>query len=105
MTKEIIIKEFITFLKENNVYQRYKMNISCSLFGGYNIMGYIFGFKSKVLGVYKRQPHNPYNPFAVENYINNAFTWNETKEGHKFWSNLDQKWRKVVVNKKLYIQE
>lgn len=102
MTKEIIIKEFITFLKENNAYQKYKMNISCSLFGGYNIMGYVLGFKSKVLGVFKEQP---YRPFAVGNYINYAFTWSETKEGHKFWSNLDQKWRKVVVNKKLYVQE
>lgn len=100
MTKEIIIKEFISFLKENNVYQRYKMNISCSLFGGYNIMGYIFGFKRKVLDAFGRQP---YNPFAVENYINYAFTWSETKEGQKFWSNLDQKWRKVVVDKQLYI--
>lgn len=30
---------------------------------------------------------------SPSDYINNAFCWSDTKEGHIFWENIDEQWR------------
>ena len=98
MTNKIIIAEFAKFLKENHVFIQYRMNI------GRNVvqkkpLGCCNAFKEKII------LHYNINKSLSLNLINYAFTWSETSQGHFFWSRLNNKWKKVVIEKKLYIND
>ena len=71
-------KEFIKFLKDNNIYYKYRYrlkkynNITISIF---------------------------LNRFPFPNgYISGAFTWD--KDEFDFWNKMDDKWRKIVRKSK-----
>ncbi len=102
MTNKIIIAEFAKFLKENHVFIQYRMNI------GKNILqkkplGWCNAFKEKIILHYAKRGN--INRALSLNLINYAFAWSETLQGHFFWSKLDKKWKKVVNEKKLYIND
>ena len=82
-------KKFIRFLKEKGVYAAYRRNFT---------LEYI-----------KKWHHNLYIKIAVDGenfydvvnqslYINHAFHWEKSPEGHYFWENLSSEW-KVLVQK------
>ena len=107
MTKKItyrqMIAEFLSFLKENKALNGYREAL----------------IKQKRF--YFKTIENHINPFTIEpirvlliperyeELINMAFTWANTKEGHKYWEKLDHKWRRrikdielQIVNEKIY---
>lgn len=42
--------------------------------------------------------NNPYyrNNIIPVQFINHAFTWRLTREGHSFWDDINRKWRKYL---------
>lgn len=69
------LKKFTRFLKENNCYNEY--------FNNYDIC----------------DVHNRFLRLIINNYRQLflfSFNWRKTKEGYKFWSNLDNKWFKYI---------
>lgn len=87
---------FIRFLKENNA---------------------LNGFKKSVME--QKHKHfktleNYINPLTIEpikrlfeessryiNIIDLAFTWDRTKEGYAYWSDLNHKWAKMILEKNI----
>ena len=72
------LKKFTCFLKENNCYNEY--------FNNYNIEFAMLSF------VYLLD-HN------YKGLFYSAFVFSETKEGHKFWHDLDNKWNNYINEK------
>ena len=80
---EIKRKEFIRFLKEKGAYAAYRRN-----FG----LKYI---KTWHKTLYDKIGVNGMTFFDVVNwklYINHAFHWASTKEGHEFWQEISIEW-------------
>ena len=71
------MKELIIFLKKHRVLTKYRKN--------FKDREYTFNFKTFCLTNH------------LTSYISGAFHWSNTKEGHNFWSNLDDKWRKELL--------
>jgi hypothetical protein len=100
MSEKIIIAEFINFLKDNSCYIQYRENISKNIYGGIiTPLGFVYGFKEQIL-----PRANSFDYGIVTNFINYAFTWCKTKQGHEFWGHLDIKWRELVKDKQLYVR-
>ena len=83
MRNKFILKRFCSFLKENNIYDSFLYN--CYLFGNNectieNMVYFITVGIKQYKGIY---------------LISDAFDWGETSEGHAFWQDLNDKWRKV----------
>lgn len=72
-SKSKIVKHFLRFLKNHNVYWQYKE---------YFQQTQLCSFKKFVLNT------TPYY------YITVAFYWGETLEGSDFWTDIDKKWLK-----------
>ena len=68
-------KEFVKFLKDNNVYDKFI----------YNLKNYI-SLDDYCYKIY------------ITNYILDSFTWNNTKEGHNFWYDIYNKWVNYLNN-------
>lgn len=66
------LKKFFQFLKENNAYEAYKVNIINSL--GYYLVS------------------NWLKAVCASNAIVHAFSWAETKQGALFWDDIHLKW-------------
>ncbi len=91
MTRELtyreIIREFLFFLKKENVYKEYIKAIKQQKKREIKNWGnYINILTINSLG----------ECFLKNNYvvylIDMSFNWSSTKEGHKFWSELSHKW-------------
>lgn len=67
---------FIKFLLHKNCYSEYYRN--------YQEQNYIW------FDIRNKKHIKTYNPYE---YINMAFGWSETMEGHRFWSSLNDLWR------------
>ena len=92
--RKLVIKEFVTFLKENKAYTDFKTNFASSK-SGQTIGG-------------KRIPRegNKFRFFidgsiligdafdTIHEYINYSFTWGATPQGHAYWSHLNNEWSK-----------
>lgn len=79
MNKEItLLHLFYRFLKLNNVFNSFKYNVT---------------LKSKESYRYKI---NYIKNELSDSLISNAFTWANTKEGHEFWENIDDKWCDII---------
>lgn len=80
---EQINKLFVQFLKDNNAFKQYVKNL-------------------KLRKCYFQTWENYTNPFTIcllgstrpSNFIIGSFLWANTLEGHDFWKNLDDKWKK-----------
>lgn len=77
MFRPEIAKDFIIFLKENDILLEFNRNLK------------IGREKYDLLRLY-RNPHH---------MITLAFEWHATKEGHHFWVEFHNKWYDIVVNK------
>ena len=71
------MKELIIFLKKHKVLRKFKKN-----FRKYSHITSIKEFCSIA---------------SPNSSISSAFHWSNTKEGHDFWSNLNDKWRKELL--------
>jgi hypothetical protein len=67
-------KRFITFLRENYVFKKYKKN-----------------FDPKVA--------SQFNMDDPAELINNSFIWHKTPQGSMFWEELSDKWEDVCFSK------
>lgn len=106
MSEKIIIAEFINFLKDNSCYIQYRENISKNIYGGtITPLGFVYGFKEKILDTYSSPRINSFNCDIVTNFINYAFTWCKTQQGREFWGRMDTNWRKLVKDKQLYMRK
>lgn len=98
-----ILKEFFKFLKEKNVYTKYKKNIAdCVVREKYR---YETKEEKRRLwydayqnGVYVRVLGNGIYKMSYERcheLINYAFCWSDTPERHDFWSTLNSEWADI----------
>jgi hypothetical protein len=70
-------KKFYQFLKDNNILTEFLLN--CSAKGTCDFLG---------LKVFKKK-----NP---KSWIDSAFLWKGTSEGHDYWRNLHGKWQSLI---------
>ena len=63
---------FKKFLRDNGIYEKYCRNFDVEYFGN----------NGKIKGAY--------------NFINEAFVWVYTKEGHSFWRAMKDKWENIL---------
>ena len=81
-----VMKAFIKFLKENDAYMKYRINLEEYTHGRskhhYDIRGNFYTFPD----------------YPPEYLIYNAFYWVGTNEGWEYWSDLDYKWNKHLKN-------
>jgi|WetSurSiteA1Bulk_404760.scaffolds.fasta_scaffold371594_2 hypothetical protein len=66
-------EKFIEFLKKNKVKKAFEESLNVGV----------------PLGEYL-------DKVVPEDYIQSAFVWMKTKEGHAFWHDLSKKWRALV---------
>ena len=78
-------KIFIRFLKENNVYKNFINNVE-GKYGFYKRFDELLFFATQ--GIYL-------------NEVKGGFRWDKTKEGWKFWDNINNKWRDYYYKIKL----
>lgn len=70
-----IKKRFITFLKANNAFEKYMRNVKIE--------------KVRLKSFLDCELNAPY-------FLGGCFIWQDTKEGHFFWENLNEKWKKIL---------
>jgi len=73
--------KFINFLKEQGVKDKYKERLY--LFRQVHIYKYI-----------ERKINYP------KDFFDCAFIWQDSKDGHKFWSKINSKWLAILRNEK-----
>ena len=91
---EQINKLFVKFLKDNNVFKQYVKNLKTQKKDHF------------------RTWENHANPFTImplelcfnqariSDLIDCSFFWEGTQERHRFWSDLDSKWREIYHSHK-----
>ena len=67
------MEKFIKFLEDNNAWENFERNLI---------------EQGRDVKRYRRDCKNYPN-----SHLTLAFTWSETKEGSKYWSRLDDKWK------------
>ena len=94
LTLQELEMEFIKFLKKNNAYKQY--------------MTARRQYLQKECGATAFQLVNPnmlvswhFGKYDYEGIIDKSFSWRQTKEGHDFWSKLDDKWYDIASNIKI----
>lgn len=80
-----IIRAFVIFLKEKDVYEKYKDNLFSQRLPKIYTFHNVFEIKNYFF------KHNEPN-----NFIESAFTWAYTKEGVTFWSKINDEWLKLL---------
>lgn len=106
-----IIRHFVKFLKERDVYTKYRENLMyvvvnpalcTSRMKKYrNYIGFTYGLQIKVLGNNGCGRKRTFNMALTTELINYAFCWADTPQQHGFWHKLSEEWRKYV-HKNLY---
>lgn len=94
-----LFKEFFKFLKENNAYVQYRTNICHDGFGNHSRksnINFFYGIQEKIKPFEIRK--NIITETVARNLIIYAFAWSETKEQHKYWSELHRKWQNYMDN-------
>ena len=86
-----ILPLFIRFLKKEHSLEKYMKNLNSD--NGYNLRMWYYENSDisyfLLKDIYVNKGYN---------LLNRAFRWNETEEGHTFWRDLNDKWKK-----KLYV--
>ena len=76
-------KDFVMFLIDNNIYREF-----------------IYNLKQYMMKGYRRYWSNT-RTFCQEisrySYVSNAFMWDKTKEGFKFWKKVNDSWRMYLL--------
>ena len=90
MTYREIKKTFIQFLKKNNALESYKKNvIECNKHKKITLVNRIDPLTIPSI------KENILSANVFWSIISASFVWADTKEGHKFWSHLNNKWSKI----------
>lgn len=77
INKKKILKVFVFFLKEENIYKSYLHNIYNRFLDKNKCTNFIINELNDYLGI---------------NLISGLFTWRNTEEGYKFWFTINKKW-------------
>ena len=83
-----IIRDFTFFLKKENIYIRYRVNIA-RYKGKGNI---VEGYQAYFYGVYTKKDAEDLGLMIFKGLISSAFPWALTKEKRAFWENVNKKW-------------
>ena len=96
-----IMRQFMKFLKNRKVYVIYRENLMHTrprhgfIRKPQNYMGFMYGIQYRVLKDYKGVDRwFTYN--LAKEFINYAFCWANTPQGHAFWKRLSTDWRKYM---------
>jgi hypothetical protein len=93
LTYREIVREFLFFLKKENAYKKYIKAIKQQRKSQFKNWGnYINIFTINSLRECLKNNSN------IGYLIDNSFHWASTKEGHDFWSALDNKWHDKMRN-------
>ena len=79
-------KEFVKFLKDNNIYWKFINNLYVAM--RENKWGY---------GTYWNSIETFCQDVNVHKYIARAFVWVKTPEGNDFWRYYNEKWEKLEI--------
>ena len=95
--RKLVIKEFVTFLKEKGAYLDFKTNFASTKCG--QSVGKMTPRKGNELRFFIDGSILIGDAFDIINqYINFSFTWASTPQGHAYWSNLNSQWGKRLDN-------
>ena len=76
-------KLFIHFLKQNNAYEQFMFNLNSR-------KGYFF------------TPKKFFNYTFDEDFVSNAFNWDDSLQGYGYWDELEDKWLGTLERKSQY---
>ena len=79
------IKKFKRFLKEQNIYYAFRYNYD-NEFGFRGLNYTCVQYMSAI--------------YLPENVLAYAFSWDNSKEGFRFWQTMDSRWRLIVADEK-----
>lgn len=100
LTYREIIREFLFFLKKENVYKEYIKAIKQQRKKQFkNWENYINILTINSFREYFKKNNN------MAYLIDISFHWAFTEEGHDFWSELDRKWRSKMKNTELVAEK
>ena len=86
MTKYVIARLFLRFLKKRKAYHTFLTNFN--------------SYKGKMFrGKYEEAMNEYLIRICEDFFISCAFRWDNTKEGYSYWENLHSQWFKII-NKK-----
>lgn len=94
MKEKSMTERFVAFLKDNSCYYQYVVATALN--------------KSLTLRQVMKMEHLKGLSTDGRGYINNAFTWSATEQGHYYWGKLNDKWsalRKTFAVKELTVAE
>lgn len=72
---------FFNWLKSKGAYEAYKL--------ARHNNNHLVGEDRRTCGYYRL-------PLAPIQFVNHAFTWRSTHEGHDFWDHINSQWRKYL---------
>lgn len=100
LTYREIVREFLLFLKKENVYEQYIKIIKIQRKSEFkNLENYINVLTINSLKECFRNNSN------IGFLIDKSFHWAATKEGHDFWSALDTKWHDKMRNTEIVAEK
>ena len=105
ITYRQMVAEFLLFLKKNNALNGYRNAVK-------EYRRSHFKTIENIINPFTIEPIKVlFKPEEYRELIDLAFYWRATPEGHAYWEELDQKWRKMIgdnkfqmVNEKIYKQ-
>lgn len=94
----IYVKEFVSFLKKNDAYKKWKKNLINNITKDYKTRPYSAIAYSLYPDLFRlKDPKRMLD--RVSRFIGGAFIWDDTEEGYEFWKKLDVNWKIEVRTK------
>ena len=87
---KIILPFFIRFLKKEHSLGRYMKNLNSD--NGYDLR--LWYYENSDISYFLLKDIYVNKGY---NLLNRAFKWDKTEEGHTFWQDLHNKWRKLYI--------
>ena len=85
-----ILPFFIRFLKKEHSLERYMKNINSD--NGYDLR--LWYYENSDISYFLLKDIYVNKGY---NLLNRAFKWDKTEEGHTFWQDLHNKWKKLYI--------
>lgn len=106
-TENIIISEFINFLKENNAIEEYKKEVYRFIKRFYNhrietIKLNLHEKINPILAVKHKVEDRYHSNLQCQRLIDCAFHWSITEKGYAYWANLNRLWIKKTKEMNFY---
>ena len=88
MTKYVIVRLFLRFLKKRKAYHAFLSNFN--------------SYKGKRFrGKYEETMNEYLNRVGGVYLISRAFSWSDNEEGFSYWEDLHNQWFKIIEKKRL----